>query len=83
MSTDLEALTSDELGDRDKDESSVISKRDNDPGAQLLESYKYRVPTFTVFYERLWHAVCQVVEEAFVCFFQGRLCASVDTSIFG
>ena len=69
-STDLEALTRDELGDRDKDESSVISKRDNDPGAQLalyvlqlLESYKYTVPTFTVFHERLWHAVCQVVEE--------------------
>ena len=34
-STDLEALTSDELGDCDKDKSSVISKRDNDPGAQL------------------------------------------------
>lgn len=66
-STDVEALTSDGLGDC---ESSVISKRDNDPGAQLalyvlqlLESYEYTVPTFTLFHERLWHGVCQVVEE--------------------
>ena len=67
VSTDAEALTSDGLGDC---ESSVISKRDKDPGAQLalyvlqlLESYEYTIPTFTLFHERLWHGVCQVVEE--------------------
>lgn len=61
-----EALTC----DRDQDESLVISKRDNDPGAQLalyvlqlLQSYKYTVPTFTVFHERLWHGVCQVLDD--------------------
>ena len=66
----IEALTHDKSSDRDEDESLVISKRDNNPSAQLafyvlqlIESYKYPFPTFTVFHERFWHAVCQVVED--------------------
>ena len=51
-----------------EEETYLISKERENPlfmlyALQVLNSYEYTVPSFTVFYEKVQHIVCQIIED--------------------